>query len=40
MASDMVLSSQRVLPAELTAAGFTFAHPDLDGALRSVLGTG
>ncbi len=38
MASDMVLASQRVLPAKLTAAGFTFAHTDVDEALRSVLG--
>jgi uncharacterized protein len=40
MADDMVLTSQRVLPARLTAAGFTFAHPELDGALRSVLAAG
>jgi len=38
MASDMVLSSQRVLPERLTASGFTFAHTDLDEAVRSVLG--
>ena len=38
MASDMVLSSQRVLPEKLTASGFTFAHTDLDDAVRSVLG--
>jgi len=38
MATDMVLASQRVLPAALTASGFTFAHTDLDEAVHSVLG--
>ncbi len=38
MATDMVLSSQRVLPARLTASGFTFTHGGLDEAVRSVLG--
>jgi len=38
MASDMVLSSQRVLPERLTASGFTFTHTDLGEAVRSVLG--
>jgi uncharacterized protein (TIGR01777 family) len=38
MATDMVLSSQRVLPAKLTAAGFTFGHVDVGEAVRSVLG--
>ena len=38
MATDMVLSSQRVLPAKLIASGFAFAHTDLDEAVRSVLG--
>ncbi len=38
MASDMVLASQRVLPEKLQAAGFEFAHTDLAGALRTVLG--
>jgi len=37
MASDMVLSSQRVRPGALLAAGFTFTHTDLDEAVRSVL---
>jgi len=40
MATDMVLSSQRVLPAKLTASGFAFGHADLDEAVRSVLRTG
>ena len=40
MATDMVLASQRVLPAKLTASGFVFANTDLGGALPTVLGTG
>ena len=31
------VASQRVLPAVLNRAGFRFAHPDLDSALRSAL---
>ncbi|PWU45522.1 TIGR01777 family protein [Micromonospora sp. S4605] len=31
------LSSSRVLPAALTAAGFTYRHPDLASALRAAL---
>jgi hypothetical protein len=38
MATDMVLASQRVLPAKLLASGFTFTHTELDEAVRSVLG--
>ena len=38
MATDMVLSSQRVLPAKLMAAGFTFGHARVDEAVRSILG--
>ena len=37
MATDMVLAGQRAVPHRLTAAGFTFRHPDLDEAVRSVL---
>ena len=33
----MVLASQRAVPDRLTATGFTFRHPDLDEAVRSVL---
>jgi len=40
MADQLVLGGQRVLPAALSARGFTFAHPDLDGAVRSVLAPG
>ncbi|MGK5533080.1 TIGR01777 family oxidoreductase [Streptomyces sp. URMC 129] len=32
-----VLSSQRVLPARLLAAGFTFAHPTVEDAVRAAL---
>lgn len=35
-ASD-VTGSQRVLPARLMAAGFTFAHPTIDEAIRAAL---
>ena len=35
-AATAVLSSQRVIPARLTQLGFTFAYPELDGALREV----
>jgi uncharacterized protein len=36
-ADEGVLASQRVVPAALLRAGFTFAHPDIDTALRAVL---
>jgi uncharacterized protein len=32
-----ILGGQRAVPAALTAAGFTFAHPDLESALRAAL---
>lgn len=32
--ADYVTASQRVEPAALLASGFTFEHPDLDGAVR------
>jgi uncharacterized protein len=38
MAEELVLGGQRVLPAVLTARGFTFAHPELCEAVASVLG--
>ena len=40
MATEMVLTGQRVLPERLLASGFTFAHPDLPGALAAVLSGG
>ncbi|KNB52777.1 TIGR01777 family oxidoreductase [Streptomyces caatingaensis] len=36
MASD-VLASQRVLPGRLLGSGFTFAHPDVESAVRAAL---
>jgi uncharacterized protein (TIGR01777 family) len=32
-----VLSSQRVVPRRLLESGFSFAHPDIDGAIRAAL---
>jgi NAD dependent epimerase/dehydratase family enzyme len=40
MSQELLLSSQRALPARLTAVGHTFAHPDIDSALASVLAPG
>lgn len=37
MADALLLSSQRVLPAKLMAAGYSFLHPELETALRAVL---
>ena len=37
LADSLLLTSTRVAPAALIAAGFEFGQPDLDGALRSVL---
>ena len=33
--ASMLLTGQRVLPAAAIAAGYAFAHPELDGALRA-----
>ena len=38
MADVAILSSARVLPARLQESGFGFRHPDLEGALRFLLG--
>ncbi len=38
LVEEMLLGGQRVLPARLTANGFDFAHPQLEGALRALLG--
>jgi uncharacterized protein (TIGR01777 family) len=38
LAEQLLFASQRVAPAALDAAGFTFQHPSLEGALRAVLG--
>lgn len=37
MTRDQLLAGQRVLPASLSASGFSFAHPHLEGALRHEL---
>ncbi len=36
--SDLILEGQRVAPERLSAVGFKFAHPRLEGALRSIAG--
>jgi uncharacterized protein len=37
MAEEVLLSSQRVEPAKLSASGYSFQYPDLRAALRSLL---
>ena len=37
MADEMLLGGQRVVPARATAEGFTFNHPELQGALEHAL---
>ncbi len=39
MADEALLASTRVEPAKLLATGYTFRHPDLESALRAVLGS-
>jgi NAD dependent epimerase/dehydratase family enzyme len=40
-ANEMALASQRVVPRALERAGYRFAHPTIDDALRAALvGTG
>jgi uncharacterized protein (TIGR01777 family) len=38
LADEMLLVSQRVLPEKLTEAGHRFAHPELESALRAIVG--
>lgn len=38
MADRTLLASTRVLPSQLLQSGYRFEHPDLEGALRHVLG--
>ncbi|HRE08463.1 MAG TPA: DUF1731 domain-containing protein, partial [Opitutaceae bacterium] len=38
MAEETVLASQRAVPRRLLEAGYDFRHPDLETALRHVLG--
>ncbi len=37
MADELLISGQRVMPAALSAAGFTFQHGDIDSALAASL---
>jgi hypothetical protein len=38
MADELLLASTRVQPAKLQASGYSFRYPELEGALRHVLG--
>jgi uncharacterized protein (TIGR01777 family) len=38
MADEMLLGSQRVIPDQLRASGYSYRYPQLEGALRHVLG--
>ncbi|HZJ51395.1 MAG TPA: TIGR01777 family oxidoreductase [Actinomycetota bacterium] len=38
MATEMLFFSQRVVPSQLEGSGFRFRHPELEPALRAVLG--
>jgi hypothetical protein len=38
MADALLLASQRVLPTRLQATGYRFRYPELEGALRHLLG--
>jgi NAD dependent epimerase/dehydratase family enzyme len=38
LADNLLLTSQRVVPAALEAAGFVFEDPEIEQALRAVLG--
>jgi NAD dependent epimerase/dehydratase family enzyme len=38
MADELLLASQRVEPAKLLASGYRFRFPELEGALRHLLG--
>jgi hypothetical protein len=40
MADELLLASARVEPAKVLASGYTFRYPELEGALRHVLGQG
>jgi uncharacterized protein (TIGR01777 family) len=39
MADALLLSGQRAIPARAQRAGFTFAYPQLDGALQAIFGS-
>lgn len=37
-AEELLLGGQRVVPAKAMATGFRFRHPEIDGALRAIVG--
>lgn len=37
LAEELILASARAIPARLSAAGFTFENPELEGAVRRIL---
>lgn len=37
LADSLLLTSQRVVPTALEASGYSFRHPDIEGALRALL---
>ncbi len=37
LADELLFSSARMVPERLRASGYAFAHPELEGALRSIL---
>ncbi len=40
VADELLLASTRAQPARLTASGYQFGYPTLEGALRHLLGVG
>jgi len=38
MADELLLASARVEPAKLLASGYRFRHPEVEGAMRYLLG--
>lgn len=38
LTDEVIMAGQRALPAAAEKSGFTFSHPDLDSALRSIVG--
>jgi NAD dependent epimerase/dehydratase family enzyme len=38
LAENLLFTGQRVVPAVLQGAGYQFAHPELESALRAILG--
>jgi NAD dependent epimerase/dehydratase family enzyme len=38
LADELLFTSTRAVPARLTGGGFAFSQPDLEGALRAMLG--